>query len=186
MLQYNVVFIAFHFRVLVKTQVTSRACLHTLGMDSENFDAKSIVSFKTLNDNQQYPNKDFEKLLPLKEGVALKNGTTELKILTDKNEPREVGVVSLIVKDDEIRNIEKVELLAETTTSKEPIIVKDFKSEDLKVVKENLLKGRNPILTKAIILRITKNSNKPVNLKVNIKICITTTSGKMSISLPMD
>ena len=150
-------------------------------MDSETFNPKKIVSLKTLEDNEEYPKEDKEKLLPTKEGVPLKDGTTELKIVTDENEPQEVGVVRLIVPEDELSNIEKVELLANIPGAEEPVLVKEFSPAELKDVKDNLLEGRNPIKSKEIILRITKKAKKPVNLKVNIKICVHTTTGNINI-----
>ena len=50
--------------------------------------------------------------------------------------------------------------------------MKEFNTADLKDVKGNLLKDRNPVRTKAITIRITKKKGKRVVLKVNIKICV--------------
>ena len=149
-------------------------------MDSDSFDPKKIKSLKTVDDNKEYPRKDKKKLLPTDkgDGLPLKDGTTELKFVADKKEPQDVGVVSLIVSKDELPNVKKVELLAETPEGNEPAPVKTFTPEELKEVADNLLKNRNPIKTKGIILRITKKAKRPVKLKVNIKVCVHTTTGR--------
>ena len=157
--------------------MTAKPCLHTVGMESESFNPKKIVSLKTVDDNKQYPRRNRIKLLPTdRKGVPLKDGETEVKIVTDRKEPQEVGVVRLIVKRSELRNIKTVELLAQRLDERKPTLVDEFDTEDLKDVKDNLLKGRNPIKTKLVIIRITKKTGQRVNLKVNVKICAKTTT----------
>lgn len=151
-------------------------------MESESFNPKKIVTLKTVENNEKYPKGDKKKLLPTsRKGLPLKEGTTEVKIVADKKEPQEVGEVRLIVPKKQLPNVEKVELLAQRPGEKEPTVVKEFDTQDVKDVKGNLLKGRNPIITKAITLRVTKKKGKKVNLKVNVKICVKTTTGKLKI-----
>lgn len=162
------------------THVTAQPCLHTVGMDSESFNPKKIVTLKTVKDNKEYPKDIKAKLLPTsKEGVPLKDGETEVKIITDKKEAQDVGDVSVIVPKKQLRNVKKVVLLAERPNERRPTVVKEFDADDIKKLKGKLLQGRNPIKTKAIVIRVTKKTKKRVNLKVNIKICVkTTTTGK--------
>ena len=146
-------------------------------MDSKSFNPKMIVTLKTVKDNKEYLKDKKAKLLPTsKEGVPLKDGETEVKIITNKKEAQEVGDVSVIVPKRQLRNVKKVVLLAERPNEREPTIVKEFDTNDIKKVKGKLLRGRNPIKTKAIVIRVTKKNKKRVNLKVNIKICVKTTT----------
>lgn len=147
-------------------------------MESESFNPKKIVTLKSVDNNKDYPKDDKKKLLPTsKKGLPLKDGTTEVKIVADKERPQNVGEVKLIVPKKQLPNVKKVELLAQRPGEKEPTRVKEFDTEDIKDVKGNLLKGRNPIRTKAITIRVTTKKNKKVNLKVNVKICVKTTTG---------
>ena len=161
------------------THVTARPCLHTVGMDSDSFNPKKIVSLKSVDDDKEYPKEDRLKLLPTaRKGVPLKKGETEVKIVTDKRREQDVGVVKLIVKKEQLGNIKRVVLLAERPGEREPTVVEEYDTKDLEDVKGNLLEGKNPIKTKAVTIRITKKKNRRVNLKVNIKICVKTTTGE--------
>ena len=153
-------------------------------MDSESFNPRKIVSLKSVDDDRQYPRRDRRKLLPTsRKGVPLEDGETEIKIVTDRKRPQEVGVVRLIVRKNQIRNIKTVELLARRPGERRPTLVDEFDGKDLKDVKDNLLKGRNPIKTKLVIIRITKKRNRRVNLRINMKICVKTTTGNIIFDL---
>ena len=167
------------YMCILVTHATAQPCLHTVGMDSKSFNPKKIVTLKSVSENKDYPKKDRRKLLPTdKNGVPLKEGETEVKIVADRKRPQEVGEVKVIVPKKQRGNVKKVELLAERPGEKEPTLVKEFDNKELQQVQGNLLKGRNPIKTKAVILRITKKKGKPVNLKVNVKVCAKTTTGR--------
>ena len=162
------------------THVTSQPCVHTVGMDSESFNPDKIVTLKTVKDNKSYPKGQKVKLLPTsKKGVPLSDGETEVKIVTDRKRPQNVGVVKLIVRKGQLKNIKRVKLLAKRPNEKRATLVEEFDTKNLKANKGNLLKGRNPIRTKAVIIRITKKSKKRVTLKLNIKICAKTTTGNI-------
>ena len=108
--------------------------------------------------------------------MPLSDGETEVKIVTDRKRPQNVGVVKLIVRKGQLKNIKRVKLLAKRPNEKRATLVEEFDTKNLKANKGNLLKGRNPIRTKAVIIRITKKSKKRVTLKLNIKICAKTTN----------
>ena len=166
-----------NFKILILAPVpTAKPCLETVGMDESTLTKDSIPTFKTTKDNKDYPEDSKKDLLPKGKGVPLRDGETEVVFTTSKDTPQPVGEVKLPISDEEIKSIKKVQLFVTPKDKTAPVLVAEFTEETLPKFKDNLLKGKNPVLTKQVTLRIEKKPGSTVNLKVDVKVCIHTTT----------
>ena len=152
-------------------------------MEDVGFDP-SQIGLKTLENNRQYPKRKNVDLLPGKEGLRLRRGTTEIKVpLNDnKEEVEAVGVVKLTVpKEKEVENIEEIRLYKKVPGEREPKLVKAFKKAEIpRAVGRNLLRKVGKVDANEIVVTIEKHSGggRPLRVTLDVRVCRKSTTAK--------